>query len=206
MPKVTIVDYGLCNLDSIFRAVEECGGKPTITDQAKIMETATHIILPGVGAFRQAMQNLRERRLEEPLYEQVIHQQIPFLGICLGMQLLATKGHEGGETPGLGWIDGEVRHFTPTAARERIPHTGWNEVYFNQPDCPLFKGISPGKDFYFVHSYHFCEVKDPEILAYTPYCGRFISAVGKDLIFGVQFHPEKSQRLGFQVLKNFLAL
>ena len=206
MTKVAIIDYGLCNLDSIFRAVEECGGKPTITDQAKTIETATHIILPGVGAFRYAMHNLRERRLDGPLYEQVCHHQIPFLGICLGMQLLATKGYEGGETEGLGWIDGEVRHLTPTEAGERIPHAGWNEVYFSQPDCPLFKGISPGKDFYFVHSYHFCEVNDQEILAYTPYCGRFISAVGKNLIFGVQFHPEKSQRLGFQVLKNFLAL
>jgi glutamine amidotransferase len=205
MKKVAIIDYGLCNLDSIFRAVEDCGGNPTITDQIREIEKATHLILPGVGAFHYAMENLEKKGLPALLTEQVVGRQIPFLGICLGMQLLATKGYEGGETAGLGWIDGEVRRIEPTEAGERIPHVGWDEVFY-QKDCPLFVGIPPGKDFYFVHSYHFCCDNEADIAAYTPYCGRFISAVARDLIFGVQFHPEKSQRLGFQVLRNFLAL
>lgn len=205
MKKVAIIDYGLCNLDSIERAVEYCGGNPVITDQAKEIRQATHIILPGVGAFHYAMENLQSRGLVGLLSEQVLEEQIPFLGICLGMQLLATTGYEGGETTGLGWIAGEVRKLTPTAAKERIPHVGWNEVNYLQ-ECPLFKNIPSGKDFYFVHSYHLECVKENEVIASTAYCGGFTSVVGVDLIFGVQFHPEKSQRLGFQVLKNFLAL
>jgi glutamine amidotransferase len=205
MKKVAIVDYGLCNLDSIARAVEECGGNSIITDRESDLKTATYLILPGVGAFSAAMHNLRQLGLDEVLTEQVIAKQIPFLGICLGMQLIATKGYEGGETLGLGWIKGEVRRLEATAAKERIPHMGWNEVFFSK-DTLLFKNIPSGKDFYFVHSYHLsCELEG-ESLAYTPYCGGFSSAVGRDLIFGVQFHPEKSQRLGFQVLRNFLSL
>jgi glutamine amidotransferase len=203
--KVAIVNYGLCNLDSIERAVAYCGGNPVVTDQPGEITKASHIILPGVGAFRYAMENLHHLGLVDFLSEQVLEKRIPFLGICLGMQLLATKGYEGGDTQGLGWIAGEVRKFAPTAQQERIPHVGWNEVHYRQ-DSPLFANIASGKDFYFVHSYHFCCAKDENVLARTPYCGSFTSVVGRDLIFGVQFHAEKSQRLGFQVLKNFLAL
>ncbi|MBM4293807.1 MAG: imidazole glycerol phosphate synthase subunit HisH [Deltaproteobacteria bacterium] len=205
MRRVAVIDYGLCNLDSIARALEECGGVPTVTAEPGPLKTATHIILPGVGAFSTAMHNLRQAGFEEVLQEQVVHRQIPFLGICLGMQMLAAKGYEGRETPGLGWIGGEVRRLKPTRVNERIPHVGWNEVH-QQTAGPLFQGIPSGKDFYFVHSYHLCYGQEAHILATTPYCGGFISAVGRDLIFGVQFHPEKSQRLGFQVLRNFLSL
>jgi len=203
--KVAIVDYGMCNLDSVARAVEECGGDPKVTDQARDLAVTNRIILPGVGAFPDAMRNIRQRSLDEILYEQVIGKQIPFLGICLGMQLLATKGCEGGETAGLGWIAGEARRLEPTRDDARIPHIGWNEVIFTQ-QSPLFEGISSGKDFYFVHSYHLCCANEQDVLAHTPYCDRFVSAVGRDLIFGVQFHPEKSQRVGFQVLRNFLSI
>jgi glutamine amidotransferase len=205
MKRVAIVDYGLCNLDSIARAVEECGGAPVVTDQARDLKSAVSIILPGVGAFSAAMENLRKLRLDEALGEQVLARQIPFLGICLGMQLLAAKGYEGGETPGLGWIHGEVQRLEPVNGQERIPHVGWDEVYYVR-ESPLFKGIPLGKDFYFVHSYHLCCADAGDVLAYTPYCGRFVSAVERGQIFGVQFHPEKSQRLGFQLLKNFLAM
>jgi imidazole glycerol-phosphate synthase subunit HisH len=205
MKKVAIVDYGLCNLDSIARAVEECGGNSIITDRESDLKTAAYLILPGVGAFSSGMHNLRQLGLDEVLTEQVITKQIPFLGICLGMQLIAAKGYEGGETLGLGWVKGEVRRLEATAAKERIPHVGWNEVFFSK-DTLLFKNIPSGKDFYFVHSYHLSCEHEEESLAYTPYCGGFSSAVGRDLIFGVQFHPEKSQRLGFQVLRNFLSL
>ena len=205
MKKVAIVNYGMSNLGSVVRAVEECGGDPLVTDQAREFEQASCIILPGVGAFAMGMQNMRSRHLDEILAEQVIHQQIPFLGICLGMQLLATKGWEGGENAGLDWIAGEVKRLEPDAPNVRIPHVGWNEVVFTQ-DSPLFAGIPSGKDFYFVHSYHFVCQQSQNISAITPYCGSFTSVVAKDNIFGVQFHPEKSQRVGFQVLKNFLAL
>ena len=205
MNKVVIIDYGMSNTDSVARAVEECGGYPVVSDQASDIETANRIILPGVGAFPDAMHNIKERSLDKILHEQVIDNQIPFLGICLGMQLLATKGTEGRETAGLGWINGVVRRFEPTSNDTRIPHIGWNEVCFAR-ESPLFENLPTNKDFYFVHSYHFCCDNEQDILARTPYCGTFVSAIGKDHIFGVQFHPEKSQRLGFQVLRNFLAI
>lgn len=205
MSFVAIVDYGMCNLDSVTRAVEECGGRPVVTDQAANLAKARAIILPGVGAFADAMRNIRGRRLDEILGEQVLVKQIPFLGICLGMQLLATTGFEGGRTAGLGWIPGEVRRLTPTGEDTRIPHIGWNEVVAVR-DSPLLKGIEHSGDFYFVHSYHLCVESDEHVVARTPYAGGFISVVQRDLIFGVQFHPEKSQRLGFRVLRNFLSL
>ncbi len=205
MKTVAIVDYGMCNLDSVARAVEECGGKPVVSSQARDLETASHIILPGVGAFPDAMRNIRERALDAALYEQAIEKQVPFLGICLGMQLLATKGWEMEETQGLGFIPGEVKRLDPFGEDRRIPHVGWNEVYPAR-DSPLFRDIPAGRDFYFVHSYHLCPQDDADTCARTPYAQGFVSAVHRDLVFGVQFHPEKSQRVGFQVLRNFLAI
>ena len=205
MKAVTIIDYGMGNLDSVARAVEECGGTPLVTDRAEDIEKATHLILPGVGAFPDGIRNLKQRSLDEILRDQVVGGQIPFLGICLGMQMLATRGWEGGETEGLGWIEGEVQRLEPLGEDTRIPHIGWNEVALTRPSA-LFAGVDSGRDFYFVHSYHLvCHDKE-DVLAMTPYCGGFVSAVTCGQIFGVQFHPEKSQRLGFQVLRNFLAL
>ncbi len=205
MSTVAIVDYGMCNLDSVARAIEMCGGKPVITEQAQDIAVATHVILPGVGAFRDAMLNIKYRGLDVILREQVVEKNIPLLGICLGMQLLAVCGREGVETTGLGWIEGEVRCFEPKGEDIRIPHIGWNDVEFSQ-HSPLFEGITSGKDFYFDHSYHFCCHDAGDILAYTPYCGSFTSVIGKGHILGVQFHPEKSQRVGLQLLKNFISL
>jgi imidazole glycerol-phosphate synthase subunit HisH len=205
MNRVAIIDYGMCNLDSVARAVEECGGIPLVTDQARDLELVNRIILPGVGAFADGMRNIRERSLDKILHEQVILKHIPFLGICLGMQLMATKGYEGGETAGLGWIDGEVRRLEPTEGDTRIPHIGWNEVVFTE-GTPLYRGVSSGKDFYFVHSYHLLCRHEQDILSRTPYCGGFASSVGRSAMFGVQFHPEKSQRPGFQVLRNFISI
>jgi glutamine amidotransferase len=205
MRLVAIVDYGLCNLDSVARAVEECGGTPIVTHEARDIERATHIILPGVGSFKEGMANLRKLSLEPLLGELVARRETPFLGICLGMQMLATKGLEGGEAEGLCWIEGEVRRLEPKFREERLPHMGWNEVVFMK-DSPIFKNIESGRDFYFAHSYHFWCRREEDVLAKTDYCGGFVSAVGRGCVFGVQFHPEKSQRLGFQVIKNFLAL
>lgn len=205
MNLVAVVDYGMCNLDSVRRAVEECGGTVVVTSQAQDLKTANRIILPGVGAFPEAMRNIKALSLDRVLYEQAMEENIPLLGICLGMQLLASKGWEGEETDGLGLIPGEVRRMEPFGADTRIPHVGWNEVHPTQ-ESPLFRNISSGKDFYFVHSYHFCPENNAHILADTPYAGRFVSAVHSGSVFGVQFHPEKSQKMGFQLLKNFLVI
>ncbi len=203
MNLVAIIDYGMCNLDSVARAVEECGGAALVTDQPRDLARANRIILPGVGAFPDAMRNLHARGFPAAMEEQVLGKQIPFLGICLGMQLLAERGFEVRETPGLGWIDGEVRRLEPTDEDRRIPHVGWNQVVPARPS-PLFEGIAPDRDFYFVHSYAVRPAEEADVLGRTPYAGRFVSAVERGSVFGVQFHPEKSQRVGFQLLRNFM--
>jgi imidazole glycerol-phosphate synthase subunit HisH len=200
-----IVDYGMGNLDSVARAVEECGGSPMVTSDPHDLARAAAIILPGVGAFAEGMRNIRERGLDQALHEQVDENEVPLLGLCLGMQLLATAGHEGDDVAGLGWIEAEIERLEPTEEGERIPHVGWNEVYPART-TKLFAGVDPGKDFYFVHSYHMVCRHSDDIVATTPYCGSFASAVGRDCVWGVQFHPEKSRRSGFQLLTNFLAL
>jgi imidazole glycerol-phosphate synthase subunit HisH len=205
MSTVAIVDYGMCNLDSVSRAVEECGGRSMITDQAGEIDRADRIILPGVGAFPDAMHNIKKRSLDKILAEQVFEKNIPLLGICLGMQLLATVGFECQETEGLGWIPGRVIRLESYGEDSRIPHIGWNEVYPVRPSS-LFDGIEDGKDFYFVHSYHFCPDHEDHILARTPYSRGFVSGIQRDKIFGLQFHPEKSQRIGFKIIKNFLSI
>ena len=205
MSKTAIVDYGMCNLDSVARAVEECGGSPLVTGDPADLRKAARIILPGVGAFPEAMRNLHQRSLDCALAEQALDRSIPVLGICLGMQLLASIGQEMEETAGLGWIEGDVQRLEPAGEDTRIPHVGWNEVRFDR-SAPLFRGLEPGCDFYFVHSFHFQPRNAENTLAFTPYAGGFVSAVQRDSIFGVQFHPEKSQAAGFQVLRNFLGM
>ena len=205
MKRVAIVDYGMCNLDSVRRAVEECAGAPFVTDEPTDLGDADVIVLPGVGAFPDAMANLRARSLDKALDDEVLGNRVPFLGICLGMQLLATTGHEGGRTAGLGWIDADVRRLRPTPDDTRVPHVGWNEVV-PHAEATLFAGVPERSDFYFVHSYHVECQDDTDVVATTPYCGGFVSAIQRENIFAVQFHPEKSQERGFEVLRRFLAL
>ncbi len=203
MTSVAIIDFGLCNLDSITRAVEECGGTPIVTAERKEIEAAAKIILPGVGAYPLAMANIRAAHLDEILTEKVVAKETPCLGICLGMHLLAASGEEEGGCTGLGFIGGQVKRMEPKSKDERIPHVGWNEVN-PQTDHPLFAGIPGAADFYFVHGYHF-DCTDPgNVLAETPYCGGVASAVCSGNVLGVQFHPEKSQKWGFTLLRNFL--
>ena len=202
---IAVVDYGLCNLDSITRALQECGGNGTITNDPEGILGADAVVLPGVGTFRDAMADLRGRGLEEALNRKVIEEGAPFLGICLGMQLMAGLGHEVERTNGLAWIPGEVDRLQACSPEEKIPHIGWDELYFD-PSCPLFRGIEPGTDFYFVHSYHLKAEQEEHVIGKTPYCGEFVAAVNRDNVFGVQFHPEKSQKAGFKVLKNFMAI
>ncbi|MEZ5379147.1 MAG: imidazole glycerol phosphate synthase subunit HisH [Acidimicrobiales bacterium] len=211
MNRVAIVDYGLCNLDSVRRAVEECGGTATVTSDPADLRVADRIILPGVGSFAAAAANLQRSGLADELTEQVMSLQAPFLGICLGMQLMLTVGVEGstdgaGETKGLGWIDGRVERLAPTPDDPRIPHVGWNEVHRTEVDAPLLDSIDDGADVYFVHSFHARCSDDRQVIATTPYAGGFVSAVANGNAFGVQFHPEKSQTVGFAILRRFLEI
>jgi imidazole glycerol-phosphate synthase subunit HisH len=200
---VLIVDYDLSNLGSIRRALEECGVSPVVSDDPGRLKTASRIVLPGVGSFADGMANIGRMGWAPALREAVREDHVPLLGICLGMQLLAEKGDEGGAVEGLGLIPGEVRRFVPEDSSTRIPHVGWNEVW-QAPGNRIFEGVPDGSDFYFVHSYHFIPRRKEHILATTPFCGDFVSAIGLGSVLGVQFHPEKSGRPGFQILKNFL--
>ncbi|MBM3527038.1 MAG: imidazole glycerol phosphate synthase subunit HisH [Alphaproteobacteria bacterium] len=203
MARTAIVDYGLCNLDSIRRTVEECGGDPVVTDRPADVAAAERMILPGVGAFPDAMRNLRAQGLDRAIRERV-GAGIPLLGICLGMQLLASCGTEGEPTEGLGLLHANVKRLVPVDG-ERIPHIGWNEVVHERPS-PLTDGIESGRDFYFVHSYHVDCAVGGSVVARTPYCGGFVSVVQSGRVFGTQFHPEKSQKSGLRLLRNFLAI
>lgn len=203
MSTVAIVDYGLCNLDSVRRAVEECGGRPVVTANAAEVLAAGRVILPGVGAFPEAMRNLQRDDLIDALRRQVLEKGAPFLGICLGMQLMATSSLEGRRTSGLGWIEGEVQRLEPGEG-VRVPHVGWDEVRFER-SSGLFDGVPDGSDFYFVHSYVVWPESDGDVLARTPFGAKpVVTAVQRENVAGVQFHPEKSQRLGLRVIRNFL--
>lgn len=204
MNRVAIVDTGLCNVDSMRRALEEVGTAPYVVADGRDLDQPDHIVLPGVGAFPEAMARLDERHLIDALADEVLGTGTPLLGVCLGMQLLATRGDESGGAAGLGWIEGDVVRLEPSVD-ERVPHVGWNEVH-PVDGGPLFDGVEPATDFYFVHSFHVRPSSSADTSATTPYCGDFTSAVARDAIFGVQFHPEKSQRAGFQVLRNFVAV
>lgn len=203
--ETAIIDYGMGNLLSVQRAFEKCGSDAVIIDNPLELRDVERIVLPGVGAFPDAMDNLRKNGWIEELNRAVLEKETPILGICLGMQLLADKGYEVRECDGLGYIPGEIIRFTQTQEKERIPHVGWNEI-LKREDSPLFDGIADGTNYYFVHSYHFRVANEENIATVTPYCGEFVSSVIKDNIVGTQFHPEKSQKAGFKLIKNFLSM
>jgi glutamine amidotransferase len=202
---VMIINSGVCNLDSIRRAVEECGGRPTVTEDPRELEKADRIILPGVGSFGAAMKAMTEKGLAAGLRHLLARRSLPFLGICLGMQLMATRSQEFGNTEGLNLIPGDIVPLNSNDEADRIPHIGWNTALPTR-DSPLFREIDNGRDFYFVHSYRYACADPADVLAETPSYGKFAAAVQHGHLMGVQFHPEKSQRAGFQLLRNFLAL
>ena len=202
--ETAIIDYGMGNLLSVQRAFEKCGSDAVIIDNPLELRDAERIVLPG-GAFPDAMDNLRKNGWIEELNRAVLEKETPILGICLGMQLLADKGYEVRECDGLGYIPGEIIRFTQTQEKERIPHVGWNEI-LKREESPLFDGIADGTNYYFVHSYHFRVANEKNIATVKPYCGEFVSSVIKDNIVGTQFHPEKSQKAGFKLIKNFLSM
>ncbi len=201
---VLVIDYHMGNLGSVKRSLEECGAEVLVSDDPKDLKQAERFVLPGVGAFKDGMKNL-EKHGWAPKIKAAVEDGIPMLGICLGMQVLGERGYEGGETEGLGIIPGEVKRLVPEDPGTRIPHVGWNEVYPTLRS-ELFEAVPPGTDFYFVHSYQFIPQISESVIATTPYCGSFASAVGMNRIWGVQFHPEKSGKPGFQILRNFLKI
>lgn len=208
--KTAIIDYGSGNLRSAAKAFErssrESGLAMTIevTSRPEDVVTADRIVLPGVGAFRACKQGLAAvDGMIEALHEAVIEKGRPFFGICVGMQLMAGKGVEHGETDGLGWISGDVVGLEPGDPDLKIPHMGWNELELRVRH-PLFDGIESGQHAYFVHSYHLA-AKDPaHILATVDYGGPVTAIVGRDNMIGTQFHPEKSQETGLGLIANFL--
>ena len=164
---------------------------------------ADRCVLPGVGAFTQAMLNIRSAGLDEAIHQHVISNAGPSLGICLGMQLMGDRGEEGGGALSLKLIRSNIVRLAPTKPHERVPHVGWNSVE-PSANSAILTGIKSGTDFYFVHSYHMqCNNKN-NIAATTPYCGKFVSVVQRGNIFGTQFHPKKSQSAGIRLIKNFL--
>ena len=202
--EIVIVDYGLANLRSVQKAFETVGAPAEISSDPDRVADATKLVLPGVGAFGDAMARLRETGLAEAVRHQ-IDEGLPFLGICLGLQLLFTRSEEGGIYPGLDLVPGEVVRF-PEIPGLKVPHMGWNTLKRIRPDCPLFAELPAEPAVYFVHSYY-AKPLDPSLTAAvadypTPFC----AMIWRDNLFATQFHPEKSQQVGLQMLRNFARL
>jgi glutamine amidotransferase len=193
------------NLFSIQKKIRQMGLEPIISNSPKDIAAATKIILPGIGHFGKAMDQLHELGLTDLLNEQVFERKKPILGICLGMQLMASASEEG-DAAGLGWFDADVKRFhINDKIRNKVPHTGWNQVFATK-ESRLLKGIPDGSEFYFVHSYFVDPHNESDKLTYTDFERPFTSSIEKDNIFGVQYHPEKSHGAGFQMFKNFVEL
>ena len=203
MPRLGIVDYGMGNLRSVCNALAEIEAPAELFTEPGRAAGYDKIIIPGVGAFQEAMENLHRLGMV-PALEGHVAAGKPLLGICLGMQLICRKSHEDGEHEGLGWIDAEVRHFPPDE-RIKVPHMGWNAIDFERPH-PLLAEVKPGADVYFVHSYY-VDCADPaDSVTSTEHGIRFTSVVARGNVYGMQFHPEKSQHVGMQLLRNFANL
>ncbi len=207
--RAALIDYGSGNIASAAKALaraatETTGHEIIVTADPDIVRGAERIILPGVGAFADCMAGLEAvPGMVEALSESVLKNGKPFLGICVGMQLLARDGREFGVTPGLNWIDGEVIKITPKDAALKIPHMGWNEIGVLK-NHPLFDGLEKGANAYFVHSFEMKPASNDRLLATCDYGGAITAAIGRDNIVGTQFHPEKSQAMGLTLLGNFL--
>lgn len=199
---ITIIDYGMGNIRSVHNALARLGCAVTTSNRAEDIAAADALILPGVGAFGEAMTNLNASGLTTPLLRAVLDDAKPILGICLGMQLLAETSEERGMSRGLGLIPGDIR-LIPVPKNLRLPHIGWNSVTAARRD-PLFRGVPDGSAFYFVHSFHF-ECPSEYVAATTEYGGDVVAAVQKGHVMGVQFHPERSQSCGLSLLANFIA-
>ncbi len=202
---IAIIDYGMGNVRSVYNAVYYIGEDAVITSDAKEIDNASHIILPGVGAFGDAVKNLKGKNLVDILRQQVFEIGKPFLGICLGLQVLAKSSEEHGNYKGLGWFDAVVKRFNLKGTGLKVPHVGWNEIK-PQTNHSFFNNLKKDRnDFYFVHSLHVICRQSENVAATCEYGDYvFTAAIQKDNIIATQFHPEKSQDNGIQVLQNFL--
>lgn len=202
---VVIIDSGVGNHTSVKNAFGLLGIQVTITSDAEVLAAATHLVLPGVGSFQEGMEGLQKRNLPDVLRSIVLEKHTPILGICLGMQLLASEGFEHGHFQGLGLIPGKVIELETASKGLRLPHIGWNDVHVTG-NHQIIQGFAHDPIFYFVHSYHLVP-EDPAVIAGTcDYGVNFAAIIEKGNIFGAQFHPEKSHSDGMQLLKNFLAV
>lgn len=206
---IMIIDYGCGNLRSAQKACQHAADEAgldldvVISNKAEDIARASHLVLPGQGAFADCMSGLQKSGMLPALEEAVLQKKVPFLGICVGMQLLAREGHEHGNHQGLGWLDATVEAIQPSDASLKIPHMGWNDIVHHQ-DHPVLDGIQDGDHFYFVHSYQMQLADSQALLLSCDYGGPIVGAVAKDNIVGVQFHPEKSAEAGLRLIGNFL--
>ncbi len=210
MPEVAIIDYGMGNLRSVAKGFERVGAEAVVTARREDILAATHLVLPGVGAFRACMEGVERLGLTDVIREFIATGR-PFLGICLGLQLLFEESEEGGIHRGLGIIKGRVKGFTtdmrePGGAPLKVPHMGWNTIKIKKKGSALLEGIPEEAYFYFVHSYYVVPDRGECVLTTTDYGMEFTSSIERGNIFGVQFHPEKSQSVGLKLLENFSRL
>ena len=207
-PNVAIIDCGAGNLHSVRKAFASQmpeGATLEVVTEATALKNATHIVLPGVGAFADCMRGFSALPgMRAALEDAVLVHKKPFLGICVGMQMLFKRGHEHGTHEGLGWFDGEVRMIAPTDPTLRIPHMGWNRLRLTTHHSPLTTHITNGDYVYFVHSYAASGCNSAEVLATVDYGGEIVALIGRDNIMATQFHPEKSQATGLRMIQNFL--
>lgn len=202
---IGIIDYGLGNINAFCNVYRHLNLPVIAVHTVDELEGCDHLILPGVGAFDNAIGKLDASGMRPMITRRVMEENVPILGICVGMQMLADASEEG-HLPGLGWVPGTVKRFDPARITERtkLPHMGWNNVRIG--DSPLFRNLEQDSRFYFIHSYYFVPDDPAHCLARSEYGGPFAAAVGRDKIFGVQFHPEKSHAAGIALLKNFAEL
>ena len=208
MSKVVLIDYGSGNLRSaekaLARAAADRGREIIVSSEPDVVAAADRLVLPGVGAFAACMSLLHAKSgLIEAMTEAVKARGVPFMGICVGMQLLGDRGLEFGTTPGLGWIGGDVKRITPKDHSFKVPHMGWNALEKSQAH-PIMAGIPEGGHVYFTHSYILDAADEADVIAWTDHGSRFVAAVARDNVAGMQFHPEKSQALGLRLLGDFL--
>jgi glutamine amidotransferase len=195
---ITIINYGMGNLRSVQKAFEKVGFEAAATNKPADLEKASKLVLPGVGAFGDAMDNLRRMGLVQPILDSITR-GVPMLGICLGLQLFFEESAEKGTHPGLGIFEGKVRVFPKTL---HVPQIGWNQIHI-QRSSPILSGVPDGSFFYFNHSYYVDPAHPEEVATTTDYGIEYTSIVGRERVFGIQFHPEKSQRFGLKILANF---
>ena len=202
---VTIIDYGVGNLNSIKNMLKKIGVDSVISSQSTDIENAEKLILPGIGSFEYGMKKLRSSEFFQSLQQKVLQNKTPILGVCLGAQLLLNGSEEGQPVEGLGWIDGKAVRFDQDKMADnfKVPHMGWNELTIKK-ESTLFTNMYPDQRYYFVHSYHMVCNQQADILAESNYSYNFVAAVEKQHIVGVQFHPEKSHKFGMKLYENFI--